>query len=231
MKCQKAQRLISEFIDGRLSEEQEASLQNHIRQCPDCQKLVKDFEEITEETKHLDSVSPSPGSWWKIQKKLREEKAPKSPHRTSEKKRWTFVFSPEAQRNVLAAALLLVIVVGAALIGVNHWNSHRAVSSEESWAKLEEAERHYRLAIEALQEAVTAQKREFNPELIHVYQRNLEIINQSIQACKQAVHENPENMEARHYLLAAYRQKVDFLNEMIKVPRPSLTQRSTQNSI
>ncbi|MBS3819115.1 zf-HC2 domain-containing protein [bacterium] len=234
MRCKKAKKLISEYIDGRLDSDQKAFLRTHIRECPECQKWVEDLEKMSEETKNLAKLSPSPQSWWKIQKKMREERESQAPLRTSQRKGWAHIFSPSAQRNVLAAALLLVIVVGAALIGLNYWKGHGAISSvnqTESWAKLKEAERHYRLAIKALQEAVMAQKKDFNPHLVHVYQQNLKLINQSIQACKQAVQENPEDMEARHYLLAAYRQKVDFLNEMIGVTGPSSSEKAIQNLI
>ena len=53
--------------------------------------------------------------------------------------------------------------------------------------------------------------------MAEVFRTNLEIINTSIAACKQAVLSEPYSVETRNYLLAAYKEKADLLTEMIEV--------------
>ena len=89
-------------------------------------------------------------------------------------------------------------------------------------AKLKEAEHHYRLAIEALEEAVLAQEGEVDPLTVAIFRKNLDIINSSIISCQQALQEAPDDIETRNYLLVAYMEKVDLLNEMMNLKKRSI---------
>jgi hypothetical protein len=53
----------------------------------------------------------------------------------------------------------------------------------------------------------------------------MEIIDSSITAFRQLILQEPDNNEARVYLLAAYREKVDFLNKMIEEKKMSSSKR------
>jgi hypothetical protein len=88
-------------------------------------------------------------------------------------------------------------------------------------AKLDEAEQHYKMAIKALWEAVSYQEGNLTPKVAEVFRKNLEIIDSSITDCRQTVLLEPENIDARGFLLAAYRDKVDFLQDMMEIGRPS----------
>ena len=90
-------------------------------------------------------------------------------------------------------------------------------SQQYTLAKLQEAEHHYKLAINALVEAVTAQKGELDPKMAEIFRTNLAIIDTSIDACQQAILNNPNNIESRNYLLAAYREKTNLLTQMMVV--------------
>jgi hypothetical protein len=57
-------------------------------------------------------------------------------------------------------------------------------------------------------------------EIAEVFRKNLKIIDASIIDCRQIVLQQPDNIDARSFLLAAYREKVDFLQEMMEVGRP-----------
>ena len=46
---------------------------------------------------------------------------------------------------------------------------------------------------------------------------NLEIVNASIAECKLAVMSNPEDLEARRFLLAAYKMKTDLYDTWMSV--------------
>jgi hypothetical protein len=90
-----------------------------------------------------------------------------------------------------------------------------------TYAKLKEAEHHYQLAIKALEEAVLAQQGEIDPLIVTVFRKNLEIINSSIISCHKALQEEPDDIETRNYLLVAYMEKVDLLNEMMNLKKKS----------
>ncbi len=84
-------------------------------------------------------------------------------------------------------------------------------------AKLEEAEKHYQMAIRALGEAAGSREAELDPQIAKVFQSNMKIIDISIAACKQAVLADPENIDSRKYLLAVYEEKTKLLESLMSV--------------
>ncbi len=89
-------------------------------------------------------------------------------------------------------------------------------------AKLDEAERYYQQAIKSLGEAFAAGKGTLAPQVAELFDRNLSVIDTTIQACRRAVLEEPDDLEARNYLLAAYTQKVTLLDSALDLQRGSL---------
>ena len=139
------------------------------------------------------------------------------------KPKWyeTYIFAGRA-KYALAAALLLV-VVGGLVIGLRPGKDMNGLSEQARFtlAKLEEAEKHYKLAIQALSEAVGAQTTRFDPLVVAVFARNLYEIDTAIQACQAAVKNNPNDLSAREYLLGAYKDKVNFLDSLIDIRKAS----------
>lgn len=86
-------------------------------------------------------------------------------------------------------------------------------------AKLDEAQGHYEQAVRALGEAFAAQKGELDPQVAELFERNLAVIDATIQACRAAVRAEPDDLEARNYLLAAYTQKVALLDSALDFQR------------
>jgi len=217
MKCAKAKRLISDYIDGSLDSRHVSSLEEHLDVCSECQKFLKDLRKITKDAKELKKLSPPDETWSKIEARLNTETQPVHvlvPGR----RQW---LNAPRLRFVLSAAFLLVVVVGAVILGIHSLKQGGTLPGIDSkniaFAKLEEAEHHYQLAIKALGEAVSYQEKNFDPKVAEVFRTNLEIINTSIAACRQAVLSEPDNVETRNYLLAAYKDKADLLTEMIEV--------------
>jgi anti-sigma factor RsiW len=232
MKCQTARKRISEYIDGELNAAQKVSLEEHCAQCADCQKLMKDFQKITNRAKELDPHSPPENIWAKIQEKIpsQEQEVWTLP---PQKQRW---FRSPRLSYVLSAALLLVVVVGLVFIyGPRFWSGQAVVpepgSQQYTLAKLEEAEQHYQLAIKALSEAAAVQKDQLDPQVAEVFRTNLAIIDQSIASCRQAVLSNPDDIEPRKYLLAAYKEKTDLINEIMAVTDTPSPQRDLEETI
>jgi tetratricopeptide (TPR) repeat protein len=200
-------------------------LQEHLDNCPDCRDLLKDFQSIVEQAKGLPKHEPSNRVWTGILSgvcDVRDDRvAGPSPSPIKlPKPRWveTYVYSRPA-RFAWAAAALLLLVAGGLVIGLRPARDLNGLSEQDRFtlAKLEEAEKHYKLAIQALSEAVKAQPKSFDPLVIAVFARNISEIDTAIQACQAAVTNNPNDLSAREYLLGAYKDKVDFLDNLIDV--------------
>lgn len=217
MKCAKAKKLISEYIDNDLDKEKTASLRKHLDMCPECQDLMKDFQQIKQKAKGLKRAEPSGQTWFRVQSRLQERT--QSP---SSSPRIRFLFFPAKLRYAVSAALLLCVVAGAVVIGIRI--GHRggildsALSGQEyALAKIKEAEEHYKMAIKALWEAVQAQKENIDPQVAETFRTNLELIDMSLADCKRAIESDPSDVETLYYLLAVYKKKTELLDSMIEV--------------
>jgi hypothetical protein len=138
---------------------------------------------------------------------------------------WKSIFSPSRTKFVWAAALILVIVMGGIMVGLRLWQGKAVpgLSDQDKYtlAKLGEAEKHYQLAIQALNEAAASQKGSLDPQIAAVFDQNLTLINSSIQACQNAVRRDPNSLDARIYLLSAYKEKVEFLGNVVDLKKKS----------
>lgn len=217
MKCAKAKKLISEYIDNDLDKEKTASLRKHLDMCPECQDLMKDFQQIKQKAKGLKRAEPSGQTWFRVQSRLQERT--QSP---SSSPRIQFLFFPAKLRYAVSAALLLCVVAGAVVIGIRIGQrggiADSALSGQEyALAKIKEAEEHYKMAIKALWEAVQAQKENIDPQVAETFRTNLELIDMSLADCKRAIESDPSDVETLYYLLAVYKKKTELLDSMIEV--------------
>ncbi|MBE0461243.1 MAG: zf-HC2 domain-containing protein [Candidatus Aminicenantes bacterium] len=235
MKCSKAKKLINDYIDGQLSDSLNLQVEHHLEHCSGCQKVLKDLQKIISVARNLEEHSPSAGTWMAIQQRLDAQKRPSEAFVLQRKERsHLFSFSP-ALRYGLSAAFVMFILAGVVFFSFLYRNGrlgfHLKKDQKYTLAKLSEAEHHYQSAIKALMEAVSAQEETIDPELAEVFRHNLELIDTSINACKQAVLQHPDNMEVQNYLLASYRKKLDLLDEAIAVRPLSFNEKELKTII
>jgi len=235
MRCSKAKKLISDYIDRNLKVRQNTSLEKHLDVCPDCRKLLKDFQKIANSAKEIEELAPSDKTWLKIMARLRPEEKKMLVFQPQKREKFSLLFSPPKLKYALSAAVLLVFIVCAGIVGLHYFGGKDVLSGEDlqryTLAKLDEAEHHYQLAIKALWEAVSAQEENVDPQIAEVFKKNLELIDSSIVACRQIVLHEPGNINARKYLLAAYREKVDVLEEMMEIKETSSPKRGFKTII
>lgn len=232
MKCAVAQEWISRSLDGELGAKQEAKLKAHLAACPDCRALASDLEMIIRQAGRLGSLEPSSELWPRVAAAVRESRRG-APAAIPLKRAWSGAFwNKAAWRFAAAAALVLAL---AATIIIRHEPRMAAESAGEgsveyTLAKLQEAQDHYEKAIRSLNEAVHSPGSGLPPELAEIFERNLVAMDESIQACRKIIEGDPHNLMARAYLLTAYREKVNVLEEMMGLER-SVDRRKTETAL
>ena len=233
MRCKKARRWISDYIDGHLDEEKKADLRRHLEGCSKCQGVLEDFERITERAHNLEQVLPSAQTWMRIRSRIREERETVQVTSLEKKKGFGFLTFQPRLKHALIAVLLLAIVIGGVILGMRYGKGifGRMDSQQYTLSKLKEAEHHYQLAINALGQAVSAQKGRLDPDVARIFQAHLEIIDFSIEACQRAVVIEPDNIEARNYLLYAYNIKLKLLDEMVAIKSTSSPEKELEKAI
>jgi anti-sigma factor RsiW len=230
MRCRHAQKDISEYIDGALSAEREASLRRHLEGCAKCRAVLQDLQAIAGEAKELEKLLPPDRVWLKIRTELREKRAAAAGRSVRfAAPRPAFSFASPRFRLAFASSLTL-LVIAAGLFYFQPWHKpmpvEKAALERRTLDKLNEAEWHYQQAIKALSEAAAAQKGGLDPQLAQVFRANLEIVDASIQTCRQAVLRDPRDLRAQNALLLSYKDKVDILREMLEVSSSSAPAKS-----
>ena len=224
MKCAAAQEMINDYVDGSLAPDLEAELRAHLEGCRDCLELARDFGSIVRGAKGLRTFEPSLEVWPKIAAGVREalQEAPAS---AREKRSWLGTLWKPAGWAYAAAAALALVVVGGLVIGQKPWSilgRSKERSVEFTLAKLQEAQGYYEKAIRALGEAVRSQEGGMDPRLADVFNRDLAAMDETIQSCRQIIQQDPDNLTVRAYLLTAYREKVNFLEEVMGAERSAV---------
>jgi hypothetical protein len=131
-----------------------------------------------------------------------------------------------AWKFAIASALVLLLIGTGIFFGLrlgrNGLSSGLGDREKYTLAKLDEAERYYQQAIKSLGEAFAAQKGGMVPQVADMFDKNLQVVDATIQACRAAVLKEPENLEARNYLMAAYMDKVNVLDTALEFHKRSL---------
>jgi anti-sigma factor RsiW len=223
MRCRTAQRHISRSVDGELAGTRARRLERHLEKCADCRALAGDLRAIAGIAPKLDAPEPSDKVWKGIraglaQADLRPSRAVIGPER-----RPFFGLGVPALRLAGVAALALVLVASGVFIGLRlgRQGASPAPAGGEmtTLAKLDEAERHYQLAIKSLSEAFASGRGALAPQVVELFDRNLAVIDATIQACRAAVYEEPDDLQARNFLLAAYMNKVTLLDSALDLQK------------
>jgi hypothetical protein len=224
MNCAKAARWTSEYADGALDAGKSARLERHLESCPACRELLRDFRAMARDARRLDAPKIPAQAWTRIRARLRDGAAVPLGD-----KRPAFATSPLGGRRFAfaAASLALMVVAVAALFFSLRKGKDLVVEGpdqqeQRTLAKLDEAECYYELAVKSLGEALAGEKGRLSPEVAEMFEKSLEVVDATIQACRQAVRSEPDNVQTRDYLLAAYKEKIVLMGDLLDMNRKSL---------
>jgi len=234
MRCSQAKKLVSEYVDGTLDERRAAELERHLDSCEECRELSRDFQGIVREARDMKTVTPPDTAWEKISGALAGPQIEEPAGRAVRRARPSRAFFLSRHPLWSAAAAALVLVVGGLAL-IQPWRSNLSPgpgsADKYTLAKLDEAKGYYRQAIKALGEAAAAQKGALDPKLAAAFDKNLAMMDASIEACQQAVRRDPGNLGNQNFLLAAYQDKVELLTDLIAVKKGPIPSRGLKTAL
>ncbi|MBN1504551.1 MAG: zf-HC2 domain-containing protein [Candidatus Eisenbacteria bacterium] len=229
MRCGRARRYISDYVDGALAPELRDALRRHTDKCAECRRLLQDFQAMAQEARQLERLTPPDDAWLKIRASLREPKAREAGESRTERSNASLLGSLFPRLRLapalVTAAATVVVVLAVGVLYLQPWqtatSAEKAAVDSFTLTKLDEAERHYEQAVKALNEALAAQRGDLDSEVTKVFETNLAVVDASIQACRQAVRHDPRDLEAQYALLDSYKEKVRLMTEFISLRRES----------
>ncbi|MFH1570240.1 MAG: hypothetical protein ABIL09_19770 [Gemmatimonadota bacterium] len=183
-----------EYGQGAIDEERFAA---HVRTCPTCRHFLEEDKRLLAGAAELRPVARPGGDLWAgVEGAL-------------DRARW----KRTAWRYARVAAVLVV--------GLGIWHlvpdgdpGSSLLLGGDALTRVEQAERQYVEAIEALEVEVTKAQPGQDGELQALFADRLAAIDAQIARCRAAARQNPGNAQVRRYLLAALQEKEATLRQM-----------------
>ena len=237
MNCDKCHDLISEFLDGALSHEDQATLSSHLEDCLHCAGVRDDLQSIVGFCRtHRGEYSAPPNEkalWLRIRNVIEADASPSvagtapAQRRSSWKnwigRSWELSFP---QLVASAAAIVLVVALSTA-VGLRRYQSagpsvaNNATSAPESLrlaaANVRERVSQQQQAISYWNQRVEYNKARWSPEMRETFERNLKVIDQTVNDQFEALSQDPHDEVSEEILNAALNEKLSLLKEFAEL--------------
>jgi Putative zinc-finger len=235
MNCEKCQDLISDFLDGALSHEDQSTLNSHLEECLGCADVRNDLHSIVDfcRTHRGEYVAPpnEKALWQRIRNVI--EVGASSGALTAvpaRRKFWSDWVGRSwelslSQLAASAAAIVLVVSLSTA-VGLRRWQSGETakVKTPAGDASLSVAAANVRNRISQQQQLISYwnqrvefNKARWNPQLRETFDRNLKVIDQAVNDSVDALSHNPHDEVSEEMLNAALNEKLSLLKEFAEL--------------
>jgi anti-sigma factor RsiW len=240
MNCEKCQDLVSDFLDGALSHEDQKTLNSHLEECLDCADVRNDLQSIVGFCRSNRGVYVAPPNekalWLRIRNVIEAGASPgmlaTAPERENVERRnfWTNWVGRSWELSfpqlVAAAAAIVLVVSLSTVVGLRRWQSGETVKNNNAAgaAKLSVAAENVRSRISQQQQLidywnqrVEFNKARWNPQMRETFDRNLKVIDQAVNDSLDSLSQNPHDEVSEEMLNAALNEKLSLLKEFAEL--------------
>jgi uncharacterized protein YukE len=229
MKCEKCQELVSDFLDGALSNEDRKSLEAHLEKCLSCDCVRQELDSIITYCRdHRGEYDAPPNEralWLRIRNTIESQRvgarARVSAHspRTGRVLSWfTGLFNRQWNLSLpQMAAAVLAITIGVALITALAMRrfplqgSNSITQVVPSLPSVADRMKPQQQVIDYLNERVEQRKARWNAHTRETFDRNIQVIDQTVSAYREELQQNPHDEVSADMLDAAMSDKMDLL--------------------
>ena len=235
MNCEKCENLISDFLDGALSQEDQATLNLHLEECLGCAEVRNDLQAIVgfcQAHRGEYSAPPNEKALWQRIRNMIEAGASSTavahaPARRNSWKNWAGR-SWELSFPQLAGSVAAIVLVASLLtaVGVRHFSGGGAAKFQAPAedANLSVAAANVRNRISQQQQAIAYwnqrvefNKARWNPQMRETFDRNLKVIDQAVNDSFNELARNPHDEVSEEMLNAALNEKLSLLKEFAEL--------------
>jgi anti-sigma factor RsiW len=235
MNCEQCQDLISDFVDGALSHDDQSKLNSHLEECLGCADVRNDLHSIVDfcRTQRGAYVSPpnEKALWQRIRNVIEAEPSPAtfavSPARRKFWSNWVDRSWELSLPQLAASAAAIVLVVSlSTAVGLRRWQSGETakVQTPAADASLSVAAANVRNRISQQQQLIAYwnqrvefNKARWNPQMRETFDRNLKVIDQAVNDSVDALSHNPHDEVSEEMLNAALNEKLSLLKEFAEL--------------
>jgi hypothetical protein len=234
MNCDKCQDLISDFLDGALSQEEQNTLSLHLDECLDCADVRNDLQSIVGFCRSQRGQYTAPPNekalWLRIRKMIEAEGAAstsvaQAPARSNWTgwvgRTWELSFSQLAA----ATAAIVLVVSLSTVVGLRRWqsgnvntvsgpaNSSLSLAAENLRSRISQQQH----AINYWNQRVEYNKARWSPQMRETFDRNLKVIDDTVNASFDNLSRDPHDEVSEEMLNAALNEKLLLLKEFAEL--------------
>jgi hypothetical protein len=235
MNCEKCQDLISDFLDGSLSQRDQTTLNTHLEECLSCADVRDDLQSIigfcsTQRGQY--TAPPNEKALWQRIRNMIETGANSAavnsaPARQNFWSNWVARSWELSFGQLAASAAVIVLIVSlSTAVGLRRYQSGGVANSGTSGeaAKLGLAAASVRDRISQQQQLISFwnQRVEYNkarwsPQMRETFDRNLQVIDQAVNESFNSLSQNPHDEVSEEMLNAALNEKLSLLKEFAEL--------------
>ena len=229
MNCEKCQDLISDLLDGTLSYEDQTTLNAHLGECLECVDVRNDLQSIVGFCRaHRGEYAAPPNEkalWQRISNTLEagDVVVAPAPARRNFWANWVGRSWELSFPQLAASAAAIVLVVSlSTVVGLRRFQSGRAVPvSGPGSLSLAEGVRDrvskQQQLISYWNQRVEFNKARWSPEMRETFDRNLAVIDQTVNESLNSLNQNPRDEVSEETLDAALNEKLSLLKEFAEL--------------
>ncbi|HSS22464.1 MAG TPA: anti-sigma factor [Pyrinomonadaceae bacterium] len=226
MNCEKCQVLISDFLDGSLSQPDQSTLTAHLDECLSCADVRNDLQSILGYcAAHRGEYSAPPNEqalWLRIRNVVEAETVPAaaavSPRSGWFSRTWELSFP---QLAALVAVVVLVVALST-VVGVTRYQrgareGARVAAKQQATEQLRDRFSQQQQLISFWNQRVEYNKTRWSPQMRETFDRNLQVIDQAVSDSMNNLGQNPHDEVSEEMLNSALNEKLALLKEFAEL--------------
>lgn len=217
--CDETQALMSDALDGMLSDTARATYDAHLAGCADCRSLAADLSQLRRDAASLPTLTPSRDLWSGIEARLGTPVVALGERRPPRLARWT------SRQMAAAAAVLVAVTAGSTWLATTRTTAPVRQASAPAAARTvfasvadQKGIDTYEVEIAKLRDILVTRRSELDSTTVQVLEKNLTVIDKAIAESKAALAADPASTFLAGSLNRAYDTKLALLRSAALLP-------------
>lgn len=213
---------LSEYLDGELDGAERQALEQHLRDCDDCTRVLAELEQVVAIAANAPELPPERDLWAGIAQRIAAPRVVALETHRKPARRISFTLPQLAA----AAALVMMLGAGSLYLVMSNTRAPAPVAQREQQPATAPGARlvstsydAHESAIEELEEALAQNRARLDTATVRVLEQSIATIDGAITEARAALEQDPGNPFLHRHLDGAMKKKIEILRRAVSVRR------------